>query len=241
MLQVWTDWFLFSDAYIYGLRATFLRAGISGVTSFHSICGDAPEIEKKGYIDNVTDISKINPDAALAIGKGAARQELMNLPIAELERRCRHNGLSLVGGRVMMVARLLSLEDTDKQRGYEAGDEVVKYPQDHSTWEEVKNESDLIRNSYAEVEMKEPMNLATTIQIPQPELKDFVGKEKSDLVLPASKWAREDDEADDEQKKSYSSGSDNAGGITFKADDEDLKGNDCVRAQPDSGMDEEQR
>lgn len=190
----------------------------------------------------MSDIGKINPDAALAIGKGAARQELMNLPIAELERRCRHNGLSLVGGRVMMVARLLSLEDTEKQRGYEAVDEISKHPQDHSTWEEVKSEREHIMNSYAEVEMKEPMNLATTIPIPQPELKAFVGKEKNDLILPASKWARDDDEADDDgQKRSSSSGSDNIGGITFKADDEDLKGNDCVRAQPDSGMDEEQR
>jgi U2-associated protein SR140 len=59
--------------------------------------------------------------------------------------------------------------------------------------------------------------------------------------LPASKWAREDDEVEDEQKKSYSSGSDNAGGITFKADDEDLKANDFVRPQPDNEMDEEQR
>ena len=76
VLQVWADWFLFSDAYIYGLRATFLRSGTSGVTSFHSLCGDEPEIEKKGYIDNLSDI--INPDTALAIGKGAARQELMD-------------------------------------------------------------------------------------------------------------------------------------------------------------------
>ncbi|CAH2044389.1 unnamed protein product [Thlaspi arvense] len=241
VLQVWADWFLFSDAYIYGLRATFLRSGISGVTLFHSICGDAPEIETKGYNDNMSDIGKINPDAALAIGKGAARQELMDLPISELERRCRHNGLSLVGGRVVMVARLLSLEDTEKQRGYEAVDEISKYPQDHSTWEEVKIEREHIRNSHAEVEMKEPVNLATTIPIPQPELKAFVLKEKSDLILPASKWAREDDEADDEQKKSYSSGSDNTGGTTFKANEEDLKGNDYVRAQPDNGMDEEQR
>ncbi|CAA7023252.1 unnamed protein product [Microthlaspi erraticum] len=241
VLQVWADWFLFSDAYIYGLRATFLRSGVSGVTSFHSICGDAPEIEKKGYTDNMSDTGKVNPDAALAIGKGAARQELMDLPISELERRCRQNGLSLVGGRVVMVARLLSLEDTEKQRGYGAVDEISKYPQDHSTWEEVKNERDQIRNSYAEVEMKEPMNLATTIQIPQPQLRPFVGKEKNDLILPASKWAREDDEVEDEQKKSYSSGSDNAGGITFKADDEDLKANDFVRAQPDNEMDEEQR
>ena len=231
VLQVWADWFLFSDAYISGLRTTFLRSGISGVTSFHSICGDAPEIEKKGYND-ISDIGY--PDSALAIGKEGARQELMDLPISELERRCRHNGLSLVGGRVVMVARLLSLEDTEKQRGYEVVDEISKYPQqDHSTWEEVRN--------VTEVEMKEPMNLATTIPIPQPELKAFVGTEKSDLLLTASKWAKEDDEADDEQNKSYSPGSDNTGGITFKADDEDLKSNDRVRAQPDNGMDEEQR
>lgn len=76
VLQVWADWFLFLDAYIYGLRATFLRSGTSGITSFHSLCGDEPEIEKKGSIDNLSDI--INPDTALAIGKGAARQELMD-------------------------------------------------------------------------------------------------------------------------------------------------------------------
>ncbi|CAN8252242.1 unnamed protein product [Cochlearia groenlandica] len=225
VLHVWADWFLFSDAYIYGLRATFLRSGNSGVTLFNSICGDAPEIENKGFVDNMSDTGKINPDAALAIGKGAARQELMNLPITELERRCRHNGLSLIGGRVMMVARLLSLEDTEKQRSYELVDEVSKNPQDHSSLKEVKNES--------------PMNLATTIQIPQPEVKAFVGKEKNDLILPASKWAREDNEADDGQKKSYSLESDNAGGITFK--DEDIKSNDCVPAQPDNGMAVEQR
>ncbi|KAJ0253224.1 Protein RRC1 [Hirschfeldia incana] len=232
VLQVWADWFLFSDAYINGLRTTFLRSGVSGVTSFHSICGDVPEIEKKGNINNISESGY--PDGALAIGKEGARQELMDLPISELERRCRHNGLSLVGGRVVMVARLLSLEDTEKQRGYEAVDEISKYPQqDHSTWEEVRNEP--------EVEMKEPMNLATTIPIPQPELKTFVGKEKSDLLLTASKWAKEDDEADDEPKKSYSPGIGNTGGATFKADDEDLKGDDRVRAQPDNGMDEEQR
>ncbi|KAF2534991.1 hypothetical protein F2Q68_00018875 [Brassica cretica] len=176
-------------------------------------------------------------DAALVIGKGAARQELMDLPICELERRCRHNRLSLVGGRVVMVARLLSLEDTEKQRGYEAVDEISKYQQDHSTWEEVKNEREVIRNSYAEVQMKDPM----AISIPQPELKAVVEKEKNDLILTASKWARDDDEADDVQKKSYSPGGDNTGGITFKVDNEDLKGNDCVRAQPDNGLDEEQR
>ena len=39
-----------------------------------------------------------------------------------------------------------------------------------------------------------------TRSIPQPELKAFVEKEKSDLILTASKWAREDDE---DQRKHY--------------------------------------
>ncbi|CAE6095116.1 unnamed protein product [Arabidopsis arenosa] len=237
VLQVWADWFLFSDAYINGLRATFLRSGSSGVTSFHSICGDAPDIEKKGLMGNMNYADKINQDAALAMGEGAARQELLNLPMSELERRCRHNGLSLVGGREMMVARLLSLEDAEKQRGYEVVDENAKYRQGHSTWEEVNIEPKRIKTSYDKVETKEPVNLASTIPIPQPELKAFVKKEKNDLILPTSSWARDDDE----QKKSYSSGNDNAGGITFKTDEEDLNADPSVRIQPENEINEEQR
>lgn len=151
VLQVWADWFLFSNAYINGLRATFLRSGNSSVTSFHSICGDAPTIEKKGLMGNMNYADKINQDAALAMGEGAARQELMNLPICDLERCCRHNGLSLVGGREMMVARLLSLEDAEKQRGYEVVDDNAKYRQGHPTWEEVNIEPEQMSASYDKV------------------------------------------------------------------------------------------
>ncbi|KAG7550229.1 ENTH/VHS [Arabidopsis thaliana x Arabidopsis arenosa] len=240
VLQVWADWFLFSDAYINGLRATFLRSGNSGVTSFHSICGDAPDIEKKGLISNMNNGDKINQDAAPEMGQGDARQELMNLPISELERRCRHNGRSLVGGREMMIARLLSMEDAEKQRGYEVVDENVRYRQGHSTWEEINIEPKRMTTSYDKVETKEPVNLASRIPIPQPELKAFVKKVKNDLILPTSRWAREDDETDDEQKKSYS-GSDNAGVITFKTDEEDLKADPSIRVQPENEIDEEQR
>nr|XP_027084478.1 protein RRC1-like [Coffea arabica] len=132
VLQVWADWFLFSDAYVNGLRATFLRSGNSGVTPFHSICGDAPELEQNTGSDDRGEGEKINQDAALAIGKGAAMKELLNLPLSELERRCRHNGLSLVGGREMMVARLLYLEEAERQRVYEVDDEL-KYQQSQSS------------------------------------------------------------------------------------------------------------
>ncbi|KAG8656797.1 hypothetical protein MANES_03G007500v8 [Manihot esculenta] len=264
VLQVWSDWFLFSDAYVNGLRATFLRSSTSGVVSFHSICGDAPEIEKKINAEDTGDGGKFNQDAALAMGKGAATKELMSLPIAELERRCRHNGLSLVGGREMMVARLLSLEEAEKQRGYELDDDL-KISQSHSSsskfssgCRETNVESEPVGlsgwNLYGEDGMQSQSrgsaSLATTLPIPQPELKAFTKKEKNDPVLPASKWARDDDDSDDEQKRSArglglsysSSGSENAGDGPGKADDETEFATDAsIPMQPDSVMNEEQR
>ena len=59
VLQVWADWFLFSDAYVNGLRATFLRSGNSGVTPFQSICGDAPEIEKKTSSEDTGEVGEV--------------------------------------------------------------------------------------------------------------------------------------------------------------------------------------
>lgn len=263
VLQVWSDWFLFSDAYLNGLRATFLRSGNSGVVPFHSICGDAPEIEKKTSSEDTGVVDKTNQDAALAMGKGAAMQELMNLPFAELERRCRHNGLSLVGGREMMVARLLSLEEAEKLRGYDLDDDL-KYDRTQvgssrysSSRREMNNESESARSSawncYAEDELesqgKDSMSLVQTLPIPQPELKAFAKKEKNDPILPASKWAREDDDSDDEQKRSArglglsysSSGSENAGDGPSKADEMEFATDSSVLAQHDSGMTEEQR
>lgn len=258
VLQVWADWFLFSDAYVNGLRATFLRSGNSGVTPFHSICGDAPEIEKKTSSEDTGEGGKSNQDAALAMGKGAAMKELLSLPIAELERRCRHNGLSLVGGREIMVARLLSLEEAEKQRGYDLDDDL-KYAQSHSnsgrypsSRKEIGVETESVGlsgwNRYGEDEIqsqgKGSVPLAPTIPIPQPELKAFTNKGKTDPVLPASKWAREDDDSDDEQKRSArglglsysSSGSENAGDGPSKADEMEFATESSTPSQPDSGM-----
>ena len=128
VLQVWADWFLFSDAYLNGLKATFLRSGTSGVTPFHSLCGDAPEIEKKTSSEDGNNGFRLDEDGALATGKAAATKELLGLPLSELERRCRHNGLSLSGGKEMIVARLLSLEEFEKERVYQK-DVDMKYVQ----------------------------------------------------------------------------------------------------------------
>ncbi|KAL2472397.1 RNA recognition motif (RRM)-containing protein [Abeliophyllum distichum] len=264
VLQVWADWFLFSDAYVNGLRATFLRSGNSGVIPFHSICGDAPELERKtSSEDNGDGGEKIKQDAALAIGKGAAMRELLNLPLSELERRCRHNGLSLVGGREMMVARLLYLEEAEKQKGYELDDELKsahnqpssgRYP---SGQKETNFDLDQVGvsgwNSYAEDDMQSKgrgsVGLPLSNPVLQPELDSFMSEGENKFILPASKWAREDNESDDEQKRSprdlgltySSSGSENAGNGLSKTDDVELTTDASNSAHLDGGMNEEQR
>lgn len=263
VLQVWSDWFLFSDSYVNGLRATFLRPSASGVIPFHSISGDAPEQEEKLGAEVMSDVNKANQDAALAMGKGAAMKELLSLPLPELERRCRHNGLSLVGGREMMVARLLYLGEAEKQRGIEL-EEDLKYAQAHSTsgrygsaQREGNAEMDAAGSStwnhYGDDRSRSQVQGSTplphALPIPQPELKPFSKKEKAEPVLPASKWAREDDESDDEPKQGSrglglgysSSGSENAADDPDNAEGiEDVANTGSVNP-PENSMNEEQR
>ncbi|CAN1140433.1 Protein RRC1 [Linum perenne] len=262
VLQVWSDWFLFSDAYVNGLRATFLRSSTSGVVSFHSLCGDALEMEKIGSEEAGNGV-KTNQDAALAMGKGAATKELMSLPLAELERRCRHTGLSLIGGREMMVARLLNLEEAERQRGHELDDDfkfsqsqstsggltsgyketgIGPYPVGFSGWDSSRKDNLQTKGTGTEP-------LASTLRIPQSALKPFANMEKTDAVLRSSKWARDDADSDNEQKRntggiglSYSSsGSENAGDDLGKADEDEFAMNVAVSAPPDSRINEEQR
>ncbi len=258
VLQVWADWFLFSDAYLNGLRATFLRSSHLGVIPFHSLCGDTPEIEKKASSEDGSDGFRLNEDGALATGKAAATRELLGLPLAELERRCRHNGLSLCGGKEMMVARLLSLEEAEKERVYEK-DAGIKYGQgeSHRTGRDdiavnARNasrpgegtdsgESDMLGLSHYAMEAGYKRSNESTPAEPVPSKKP-----KVDPVLPASKWSREDDVSDDEDRKggrglglSYSSGSDIAGD-SGKADATEVS-TDHSNHHQDTILDEEHR
>lgn len=225
---------------------------------FHSICGDAPDIEQKTSSNDVGEGEKTNQDAALAIGKGAAMQELFNLPLTELERRCRHNGLSLVGGREMMVARLLYLEEAEKQRVYELDDEL-KNAQSHSSAARARKETSMERNSVGlsgwnsyedDMQLKGKVSVPSLLSNSIPhEVVSYSNEGKSDPILPASKWAREDDESDDEQKRSArdlgltysSSGSENAADGRNKNEDADFMTDTSNSLHPDTGMNEEQR
>uniref|UniRef100_A0A803N8U8 Uncharacterized protein n=1 Tax=Chenopodium quinoa TaxID=63459 RepID=A0A803N8U8_CHEQI len=258
VLQVWSDWFLFSDAYCNGLRATFLRPSASGVIPFHSICGDVLEMEEKvGCPEHSTDGSKTNQDLALAMGKGAAMLELRSLPLPELERRCRHNGLSLVGGREMMVARLLYLGEAEKQRGSELEDDL-KYVQAQPSSAKFANvQSDVhvemevaqltTWNYYGDdVEARESNSRPQEFSLPQSEVKSFLKKEKAETVLPASKWARE--EEDDEPKQSssglglgYSSSENDAADDLSNAEDSEYAAQTSAATQPEITINEEQR
>ncbi|CAH9116846.1 unnamed protein product [Cuscuta epithymum] len=263
VLQVWADWFLFSDAYINGLRATFLRSGNSGVIPFHSLCGDAPEIEQKGNSMDMVDGVKVNQDAALAIGKGAAMKELLNLPLPELERRCRHNGLSLVGGREMMVARLLYLEDAEKQRGYELDGELKHGSHANSgKYSTSQKEGNSRFDQYHYVDENAQQKSTHSLHSPpdslhspprsqtvQPVSITLTDETRNDPILPSSKWARDDDESDGEEKKSNkdlgltysSSGSENAGDGSSKIDEAELTTEASNTIHVETGINEEQR
>lgn len=263
VLQVWADWFLFSDAYVNGLRVTFLRSGNSGVLPFHSICGDVPEIENKTSTEDLSEGGKLNQDTALAMGKGAAMKELLALPLAELERRCRHNGISLVGGRDMMVARLLYLEEAEKQGGCERDDDLRygqsrsnRFSRDDDGWhanndyvKETLSSSKWNRNGEENIEANEEdfaLVLDSTHPINRSEARAM--SRKSDAILPVSKWSRDDDASSDEDKKSSlglglgysSSGSENVGG-TGRTDDAELTTDSDIFAHSDAGTNEEHR
>ncbi|KAK8461596.1 hypothetical protein SEVIR_1G062500v4 [Setaria viridis] len=256
VLQVWADWFLFSDAFLNGLRATFLRSGNSGVVPFHSLCGDAPEIEKKGSSEDGNDGFKLNEDGALATGKAAATKELLGLPLAELERRCRHNGLSLSGGKEMMVARLLNLEEAEKERVYEK-DVDMKYAQgeQHKIGREDSGFNARSASRFGETPNGDELDVSRnsmgagngrTRESASAELESFPSKKpKYDPVLPSSKWSREDDIDDDEDRKggqglglSYSSGSD--AGELGNADTSEVS-TDHASHHQETIVDEEQR
>ncbi|KAL6629961.1 hypothetical protein ACP70R_029726 [Stipagrostis hirtigluma subsp. patula] len=256
VLQVWADWFLFSDAYLNGLRATFLRSGNSGVVPFHSLCGDAPDIEKKVSSEDGNDGFKLNEDGALATGKAAATKELLGLPLAELERRCRHNGLSLSGGKEMMVARLLNLEEAEKERVYEK-DVDMKYAQGepHITGREDSGVNARTASRFGGGPNGDVLNVSRDTMGGQGRSRESASTEhesvpskkpKYDPVLPASKWSREDDISDDEDRKggrglglSYSSGSDTASELG-KVDMTEVSAGHASH-HPDTIVDEEHR
>ena len=74
VLRCWGDWFLFSEAFLQGLQATFLRGR--------------------------------QPDGLLP--HHPLRQQLQQLPLEDLERRCRHSGLSTRGGAEACICRVLA-------------------------------------------------------------------------------------------------------------------------------------
>ncbi|KAF6144779.1 hypothetical protein GIB67_016853, partial [Kingdonia uniflora] len=236
VLQVWADRFLFSDAYVNGLRATFIRLGNSGVAPFHSLCGDAPEIKNKTSSRDTFEVGKINQDAALAMGKGAAMRELLNLPLVELERRCRHNGLSLVGGKKIMVARLLGLEETDLGKVSGLNDDIKTGTYDSVSGRYLKADENLKPNDSGRGDSKFGIEVSSSFPIPRSELKTLMEFEKMGPSLPVSKWAREDDGSDDGDKRNVP-----GLGLSYSSGSDDSSKADKIEAETDMNMNEEQR
>ncbi|GLJ40900.1 hypothetical protein SUGI_0846150 [Cryptomeria japonica] len=272
-LQVWSDWFLFSDTYVNGLRATFLRPGNSGVLPFHSICGDAPPVKDPYNSDSsAMEMATVEPnqDAALAMGEGAATRELSSIPLAELERRCRHNGLSIRGGREVMVTRLLSLDEAEKlareNDGYlrpeegrwGTGERKIIHEDDREYMSRSRQsilgtrEEQLMSKTNAAfgTSLQTPVTLNPKLTIPQPELKPFTSKSMdTHPVLQASKWTREDDGTDAEDKPEVkdlglnysSSGSEDIFGSSGNDEKREATADSYATAIGGSGMDEARR
>lgn len=140
VLAVWSKWFLFSDAYISGLRTTFLRPTSLGVVPLHKLLEEeeaglesavlatapgtqaqaqsGPGEEEQGVSN--TGLSDPSGEASVVAdgdpGDSEELKELLALPASELERRCKLNGLSLRGGPRVMAARILSLDAADKAK-----------------------------------------------------------------------------------------------------------------------------
>lgn len=278
---------------------------------FHTLCGDSLPLKENGAGAEMSESGgypsegpeATGQDAALAMGEGAAARELASLPLAELERRCKHNGLSTRGGREVMVARLLSLEEAEKQKNQEQEEDIraaqgylkpslaaAKEGNDIVTkgrveegrgartelgggWREVSRFERLLQNvsdngehdedensgppprSEAEEMRSKAVNRRTgatpgstsglvppTLPIPLPGLKAFGEKsEKTELVLPASKWTREDGDSDNENADEKGLGLGYSSDGSEEVRNPDTKGDKQELPVADSSMDEERR
>jgi len=162
-----------------------------------------------------------------------------------------------------MVARLLYLGEAEKQRGIEL-EEDLKHAPVHPTsgrYGSVQREGNAemdaagsstwnhYGNDQSRSQVQGSIPLPQALPIPQPELKPFSKKEKAEPVLPASKWAREDDESDDEPKQGSrglglgysSSGSENAADDPDNNEGIDDAAHTGSANPPENSMNEEQR
>ncbi|KAH6760717.1 hypothetical protein C2S51_017666 [Perilla frutescens var. frutescens] len=162
----------------------------------------------------------------------------------------------------MMVARLLYLDEAEKQRGYKLDEELKsahsqsssgRYPSGHK---ELNSEMDpgkiSVRGGSMDDDMQS-MGRGTMLFPPkdhilQPDINNSEGKNES--ILPSSKWAREDDESDEERDRSTrdlgltysSSGSENAGDVLYKTEELELTTDSSNSSHLDGGgMNEERR
>uniref|UniRef100_A0A0A9CSA9 CWF21 domain-containing protein n=1 Tax=Arundo donax TaxID=35708 RepID=A0A0A9CSA9_ARUDO len=157
----------------------------------------------------------------------------------------------------MMVARLLNLEEAEKERVYEK-DVDMKYAQgeQHRTGREDSGVSARSASRFGEGPNSDQLDVprnsmgagqGRSKESTSAEIESFPSKkQKYDPVLPASKWSRDDDISDDEDRKggrglglSYSSGSDTAGDLG-KVDTTEVS-TDHASHHPDMIVDEEHR
>lgn len=105
VLKAWRGWYIFSDDFVNGLQATFLRGGVG------------PDGTRSTVPVVMEQAANRNPELV----------EMLNrLDDVEVEMKCKHSGLSRRGGREAMISRLLALDL------YLHGDRNAKLQGDHT-------------------------------------------------------------------------------------------------------------
>jgi U2-associated protein SR140 len=102
VLRVWRGWYIFSDDFLNGLQATFLRNGGVGTSKLNSISST--------NTNNVISTTAIGGGVAEGGVDPVLAGTLEKLTDDEIELRCKHSGLSRKGGREVQVARILALD-----------------------------------------------------------------------------------------------------------------------------------
>ena len=101
VLRVWRGWYIFSDDYLNGLQATFLRGG----TVF--LPGGTRSVDTSHAAAVGTSTHNTASSASANIELKACLEKLSD---EELELKVKHSGLSRQGGREAQVERLLALD-----------------------------------------------------------------------------------------------------------------------------------
>ena len=101
VLRVWRGWYIFSDDFLNGLQATFLRSGVTPASTIPVINNANNAISEQNKVEYIKSQALVDSELAASLEK---------MSNDEVEMKCKHSGLSRKGGREAQIARILALD-----------------------------------------------------------------------------------------------------------------------------------